>query len=300
MPSTPESLYERATTLDVQGVRLCHVVLPALRAGPAPRALLLHGNPSHLDHWAPVVAHLRNATEVAAYDQPGFGRSGEWPNGVVCLERSADMAVAMLDQLGWREPVAVLGQSHGALVALAMAARAPHRVSKLALLGTGGAEAHFAYRALAVPGAAPVLELVGRALYGFTVLEPLARLATRLGARAAFVPDSVPPEVVAAELRDLARRPSILGEMVRLTHDDPCAKAARFAARVRAPVLFIHGESDALVPIGSARALYDCVAAHRQLIAVPGGHMVHYTRPHVVGPLLEAWLGQDARSAAQE
>jgi len=43
-------------------------------------------------------------------------------------------------------------------------------------------------------------------------------------------------------------------------------------ARVNIPTLIIHGESDALIPIGDGRALYErCGAPNKRLVTIPGG-----------------------------
>ena len=51
--------------------------------------------------------------EVVAYDEPGFGRSTSLARGQPSLERSARIALALLDALGWDSAVDVVGQSHG-------------------------------------------------------------------------------------------------------------------------------------------------------------------------------------------
>lgn len=70
---------------------------------------------------------------VLAVDLPGHGRSEGPPLGTV--EAIADWLVALLDAAG-AERAALVGHSMGSLIALETAARAPQRVTRLALLAT--------------------------------------------------------------------------------------------------------------------------------------------------------------------
>lgn len=70
--------------------------------------------------------------EVLAPDLPGHGRSGGSP--CARIETLAVWLVGLLDAAGVAQ-CAIVGYSMGALAALELAARAPARVSRLALLG---------------------------------------------------------------------------------------------------------------------------------------------------------------------
>ncbi|MFT3922249.1 MAG: alpha/beta hydrolase [Myxococcales bacterium] len=288
-------------------VRLCFTQLAPQRGVSAPRrVLLIHGNPSHLDHWIHNVPALRRHAHVLAYDQPGLGRSDDFADSRHSLERSADIALALLDRVGWEEQVDVIGQSHGGMVALALAARAPERVRSVVLLGTGGTPAHLAYRVLALPGLERVLVSLAN------LLAPIRDLATagldaaavraapgglkerslawvlRAAMRTSFAPDPVSPSVVA---ESLGMPPHVLGTMARLAGDDPCRKVAEYASRVRVPVWFIHARADALVGLAYARRLFEIMrlaGGDVRFSEVEGGHMMHFTRPEIINPLLES------------
>jgi pimeloyl-ACP methyl ester carboxylesterase len=70
---------------------------------------------------------------VLAPDLPGHGRSAGAP--LASVEALADWLLALLDAAGV-ESAALVGHSMGSLIALAAAARAPARVSRLVLVGT--------------------------------------------------------------------------------------------------------------------------------------------------------------------
>jgi len=326
-----ESLYAHSRFAAVGGgddrVRLCvaEVARSAssgdrAAAGPHRRVLLIHGNPSHMDHWAHTVPTLRRRAAVLAYDQPGLGKSDDFADAKQSLERSVDIALAVLDDSGWTEPVDVIGQSHGGLVAIGLSARAPERVRSIVLLGTGGTPAHPMYRFFRLPGLDRVLLALGQALSwaagrdgevdgrrsrvraGVDAsegarapgrrgwLERVLAWAIRTGAVSGFSPDPVPSSVVAEGLH---ASPMTLRTMVRLAHDNPCDKVAAYARRVVSPVLFIHGRDDGLVDVSYARRLFDVMreaGRKARFVELDGGHMLHFSRPLTVNPLLEDWL----------
>jgi len=287
----------------VDGSRLCVVGYDALIPGSTRHALLLHGNPSHLDHFGAIVPALRRWMAVTAYDHPGFGRSSEFADRRMSLERSARVALAVLESQGVTTPVDLIGHSHGGLVALAIAALAPARVRSVVLIGTGAAPAPTGYRILrAVPGLASGLPALAAAMHRGAALAPVARWVTRAIARGSMTPDAAPGGFLEGEVEAFGTRPEVLGAMVRLALDDPGAKATRYARDVRAPVLLIHGRRDALVGLVHARRLHAIVARRgpgtgsgpaARLVEVDGGHMVHLAHPERVIPVFDDWYASE-------
>jgi pimeloyl-ACP methyl ester carboxylesterase len=235
--------------------------------------LLLHGNPSRLEHFDPILPAIGAHARVIAYDHPGFGRSTWFADGTVTLERSARVAVAVLDALGVSEPVDVIGHSHGGMVAIALAALAPERVRSLVMIGTGASPAPPGYRLL-------------RAFPGIPPRAPLALAG--LAIRWSFAPDAVPAGFVDQEVAELRARPEVLRAMVQLALDDPGTKATAYARQVRVPALVVHGRGDGLVSMRHARSLGHILRA--RVVKVPGGHMVHIAHPERVAPTIAAWL----------
>jgi len=289
-----DSLYSRSTLLELDGARVCAVAFDAPAMGTGRRALLLHGNPAHLDHFKAIAPVLCRCAQVNAFDHPGFGRSSDFSEGTVTLERSARIGLAVLDALGVEGAVDLIGHSHGGMVAVAMASLAPGRVRSLVLLGTGGTPAHASYRLMpAIPGLAAVLPIVGKRLFRARRLRGVAGTLLARAGRQTFSPDPTPPGFIDEQRSELGARPEVLGTMVRVSLDDPCAKIADHARRVRAPVLVIHGEGDALVPISYARRLFAILRAAAPLarfVEITGGHLAPRTHPERVAPLLEEWL----------
>jgi pimeloyl-ACP methyl ester carboxylesterase len=244
-----------------------------------PKCLLLHGNPGLLLDWEQLIPLLSGVADLAAIDMPGFGKSprpGPGPEHL-SLDRLADHAISAANALGWREPIFLIGHSHGGGVAQAVAARYPERVAGLVLIGTLGAPAHDSYRLLSLPGAAAVARVAGWT-FRSKFLRPLSRAILRGVMSNIFSPEPVPAPKLEHELNLFASRPEILVSMVHVTLGQPCAQLLRAAPDIKCPTLFLHGREDALVPGNCARSIHDRIVragGHSEFQLMPGaGHML--------------------------
>jgi pimeloyl-ACP methyl ester carboxylesterase len=119
--------------LDHRGLRL-HAVEwgPPRRSGASP-LVLLHGVTGHASVWTAVVGALEEPTNAIALDFRGFGDSQWSPDHAYATGDHASDVVAWLDAL--EIPRAdLIGSSWGALVAIAVAAAHPERVSRLGIV----------------------------------------------------------------------------------------------------------------------------------------------------------------------
>ncbi|HEY0464337.1 MAG TPA: alpha/beta hydrolase [Polyangiaceae bacterium] len=247
-----------------------------------PKCLLLHGNPGSLLDWEQVVPPLARAADIAAIDLPGFGRSPRGGPGVesLSLDRLAECAISVANALDWREPIYLVGHSHGGGVAQVAAARYPERVAGVALISTLGAPAHASYRLLSLPGAGALARFVGP-LFRSRLLRPLNRAILRRVMSDIFSPEPVPAERLERELALFAARPEILLSMVQVTLGRPSRKLLRSASEIECRTLFLHGREDALVPGSCARAIHDRRLntgknSQFQLILAAGHMLIHY------------------------
>ena len=248
-----------------------------VRAAGRPRkCLFIHGNPGSSSDWAPVLAHLANVADVAAFDLPGFG-SRLPAERDLSLNALAAGALAVADALGWKAPFFIVGHSHGGGVAQVIAARRPERVAGLVLLGSLGFPAHPSYRWLSLPGAALVMRAVGRLLQSKR-FHSLGRCILRRVLSDIFAPERVPAARLARELAYFSERPDVLVTMQRLALGRPCQELFTSAPNIRCRVLFLHGRDDKIVPVGRARAIHERIeqrgGASRFEVLEHAGHML--------------------------
>jgi pimeloyl-ACP methyl ester carboxylesterase len=101
-------------------------------AGTGPGVVCLHSNASTSAQWRGLMDLLAPAFRVLAPDCYGSGKSPEWPSDrVIRLEDEAVFVEPVLAAAG--APLALVGHSYGAAVALIAALANPGRVRALAL-----------------------------------------------------------------------------------------------------------------------------------------------------------------------
>jgi 3-oxoadipate enol-lactonase len=218
--------------------------------------------------WDPQVPVLAERYRVVTYDTRGHGASPS-PAGPYSLDDLVDDVLALLDRVG-AERAHVAGLSLGGMTALRLAARAPERVHRLAVLCTSAKTEPqgFLDRAAAVraDGTAPIAAAV------------VSRWLT-------------PP--YAAEHPDLVAR---LQAMITGCDDEGYAACAEVVAgidlrqdlgRVTAPTLVVSGAEDLALPPEHQRAIADGIAGAELLSLSPGAHLANLEQPlRVSGALL--------------
>lgn len=89
--------------------------------------VLLHGWGCDSETWAPLLTDLRELAEVITIDLPGFGQSN------MTHSFDAENVLAMLED-ALPEKSILMGWSLGGMLAVALAARVPHKVSRVITL----------------------------------------------------------------------------------------------------------------------------------------------------------------------
>jgi 3-oxoadipate enol-lactonase len=234
----------------------------------APVVLLSNSLGATRAMWDPQVPVLAERYRVVTYDTRGHGTSPA-PAGPYTLDDLVDDVVALLDRVG-AERAHVAGLSLGGMTALRLAARAPERVHRLAVLCTSAKTEPqgFLDRAAGVraDGTAPIAAAV------------VSRWLT-------------PP--YAAAHPDLVAR---LEAMIAGCDDEGYAACAEVVAgidlredltRVTAPTLVVSGAEDQALPPEHQRAIADGIAGAELLSLSPGAHLANLEQPlRVSGALL--------------
>jgi non-heme chloroperoxidase len=129
-PAAPVMTASNITLKD--GVRLHY-----LQQGPlnGPAAIFLHGYSDSSFSFSRVMPMMPTALRVVAPDFRGHGASDKPASGYKITELASDV-LEVMDALELPSAI-VVGHSMGSFVAQAIAERAPHRVSTLALVGSG-------------------------------------------------------------------------------------------------------------------------------------------------------------------
>lgn len=266
---TPGFRYAAAMTsfVDIRGLAT-HLAVD----GPpgAPAVLLMHSLGTNLHVWDTQVDSLARGFRVVRFDLRGHGLT-EAGAGPCTIDELAADALAVLDACG----IAVAhvgGISIGGMIAQAVAARAPARVTSLILCGT----------ALAFPP--PEL---WRTRAATVRAEGIAAIADATLARWA-----TPAYLASPGGRGLR-------EILLRTHPESYAAAAEMLAiadvsqstrQLRVPALVLVGELDPATPIAAAEALRDAIPGAQLTVIPRTAHIPLVEAPEAVTTAIRAFL----------
>lgn len=262
----------------------------AVGGASGPPLLFLHGVTRLWQDCMPLAPALLPRWRVYALDFRGHGRSSRTPGAYRVPDYLDDAAAFLRGQV--REPAVVYGHSLGALVGIALAARAPEAVRALVLedppslslvphIGRTPFHAMFAGMARLAGDRRPAAEVVR------DLAEIRIPTGEEGGTRFGDIRDAVTLRFTARCLRDVD--PEVFAPLLEGRLLDGCdlADAARRAA---CPTLLLRGD-DAVGGMLSRRhaeeiasAMPDCTLVHMAGV----GHLIHWLQAeaalrHVVG-----------------
>jgi len=227
-----------------------------------PTVLFIHGVLNDHSVWILQTRYLaHHGWNVLAPDLPGHAKSAGSPP--TSVQQAADFVLALLDAAGVAR-AAIVGHSFGALVALEVAARAPDRVSQLALLGV----------------AFPMK--VSASLLQASLNEPHKAIAmvNQFSHSTLAPPPSTlgPGSWVYGGSRALMRRVLASNPAVNLFHTgfqacDRYADGEAAMALVQAPTLFVLGKKDQMAPPKAAQSLVRA-ARNAKVVLLGVGHQM--------------------------
>jgi 3-oxoadipate enol-lactonase len=243
--------------------------------GPAEAPVLVLGSSLGTtgEMWQPQLSMLADRFRVVRYDHRGHGGSPV-PPGPYRIDDLGGDVLALLDHLGLAR-VHLAGLSMGGMVGMWLAAHAPERVDRLALLCTSallGPPSTWVERAAAVRagGMAAIADAVLARWFtpGFFAEHPgVVGWARRLLM-------STPPE-------GYANCCAVI-ETMDLTGDLPA---------ITAPTLVVAGADDPATPPSHAESIVDGIPDARLEIVPDSAHVASIEQPAVVGQLLVSFLG---------
>lgn len=221
-----------------------------------------------MDMWRPQLAALEERFTVVRYDHRGHGGSPA-PRGPYRLDDLGGDVLDLLDQLDL-DQVGFAGLSLGGMTGMWLAAHAPERVGRLALICTSaktGTPEHWHERASAV-----------------------------LADGCAVVADTATQRWFTQEFRD--HSPEVVQQYADMLTATPATGYAACCAaigamdlradlsRIAAPTLVIAAEEDPATPPEHARLIAEAVPAARLEIVPGAAHLANVEQPDTVTNLL--------------
>lgn len=240
------------------------------QSGSGPDLLFLHGAAGLFDQ-DPFLAALSKHFRVHAPRLPGYGRS----SGDVHLRDMLDFTLLgwdIADALGLHRPL-LAGHSMGGMIAAEMAAIAPDRVERLALICPAGLwlDAH------------PVTDIFAALPYEFPAL--LLHDPEKHGALLSAGGDLNDPEFLTGFMVENSRRLTTAGKLLFPVPDRGLASRLY---RVRARTLVLWGTSDRLIDPAYAAEFVRLLPNAESALIGDAGHMLPYEQTDKV---INALLG---------
>jgi len=268
--TTPTPRQQIAFTRAGDGIRLAYAV-----AGKGPPLVRAANWMTHLGYdiespvWRHWVRDLAENHTFIRYDERGCGLS-DWEAGEFTFDDWIGDLESVVEALGLQQ-FPLLGVSQGGAVAVADAARHPHRVSRLVLCG-----AYARGRAVRAVGedekraAALDLEL---ARVGWGRDDP----AFRQVFAAQFLPDGSRADWAAFD--ELQRRTTSPHNAVRFLQQFAGIDVRDEAMRVQCPTLLMHSRGDHRVPMQACEELRALIPDARLLGLESNNHLLTATEP---------------------
>jgi len=246
--------------------------------GQGEPTILIHGGgpgASGLSNFRRNVEPLAAGRRVIVVDLPGFGKTeGKLKEGPT-FEAMGEFVRAFMDVIGIRK-ASFVGNSLGGATSLLVALRAPERVNRLVLMGTGGSQAVFTpmptegLRRMAVfhGGDGPSMEK----LKG--VIELLV-----------FDPKSITDELLEERLKAASR-----ADVIDIFKRPPLDVWRENLAAINQRTLLIWGRDDRVVPLDSSFTLLKSIP-NAQLHVYPNcGHWAQWEKADEFNALVADFL----------
>jgi pimeloyl-ACP methyl ester carboxylesterase len=251
--------------------------------GKGPLVVMIHGFPDYWFTWREQMAALAADFQVVAIDLRGYNLSDK-PRGVEKYDMSLLVGdvVAVIRYLG-REKAIVVGHDWGGAVSWTFAMKLPEMTEKLIILNLP----HFRglLRELAHNPAQQKNSAYARRFQEEGAHEKLT--AEKL---ASWVKDPVAREKYVEAFRR-SDFEAMLNYYKRNYPREPYKEDTSPVAKVKCPVLMIHGlDDEALLP-GALNGTWDWLEKDLTLVTVPGaGHFVQQDAADLVTRTMKAWL----------
>ena len=251
------------------GVRLAYAV-----SGKGPPLVRVGHWMTHLERdwespvWRPWLSELSKFNTLIRYDQRGNGLSDR-NVPVISFEAWLSDLETVVAAAG-HEPMALLGASQGAPIAIAYAVKYPQRVSRLVLYG-GYARGRLKRAAPAQSEEAEVQVRLVRLGWGRD--DPAFRQFFAMQ----FLPGGTPEQLRSfSELQRISTSPENAARIMELTNG---FDVSALLPKVRVPTLVIHAREDLRVPLDEARLLASTIPNARFALLEGRNHILLESEP---------------------
>ncbi len=278
----------RAHSRFVESGRLrWHVQVWGPEDGSKPVLLLIHGTGAATHSWRALAPLLAEGFTVVAPDLPGHGFTTGRPVGGLTMAAMARELSRLLKALDLA-PHSIVGHSAGAAIAVRMALDGV--ADPAAIVGLNAALLPF-------PGlGAKLFPTLARMLF-VNPFAPhfFAAIARKPGETARFLARSTGSKIDAegaAWYERLFATPEHCSGAITMMAAWDLGSLKRDLPRLKTPLLLVHGEADAAIPVAGAHEAAALIGGARAAVLAGLGHLAHEERPGEVAALIRQFASQ--------
>lgn len=242
-----------------------------LTKGSGKPVILIHGLGGHSFSWRKNIAPLAKFFQVYAPDLKGFGFSDRPLKSDYSLEGMATFLIRFMDALEIPE-AALIGNSMGGLLSLAVALWYPSRVTHLVLVGSAGYpfKSKFIWKLLKTPGLGEFLiQFAGRS----SIRQSLINCY--------YDPSSITQEDIEGYFRPHVQnsnfKPPLL--ILRKFKFDRPSPLESLYSQIKIPTLIIWGKEDRIIPVDHAYQFHREIKTSQLVILEKVGHVPQEESP---------------------
>ncbi len=255
--------------------------------GAGPVLLLLHGTGAATHSWRALAPLLADNFTIVAPDLPGHGFTGGRPAGGYSMRAMARAVGDLLHALDLA-PDIIVGHSAGAALGLRMAL--DQRASPRAIIGLNAA-------LLPLPGlAAKLFPALARVLFANPFAPHVfAGVARASGETARFLARSTGSHIDAEGVNlyeRLFRTSGHCAGALAMMADWNLAALEPDLPELTVPLLLIHGEKDAAIPLSNARTAARMVPVSKFTTIAGLGHLAHEESPEECAAIIRRFVGE--------
>lgn len=245
--------------------------------------VLVHGFSVPYFIYDPTFKFLtESGIRVVRYDLFGRGFSDR-PETEYNIDLFVRQLGDLLDALGFKEPVSLIGLSTGGPITSAYTARFPERVRKLVLIDPVGAKDFALGRVLK----AAAMPFVGETIIGLLGIGGMARISASEEAMRTYAEQLLSRYTIQMQYKGFKR--AILST-IRNNMLGSFADVYERIGKLEKPVLLFWGKHDHTVPFSHSSVLQATIP-NLEFCPVEGcGHIPHYEKPEEVNPVLLQFL----------
>lgn len=241
--------------------------------------LFLHGNLASHRWWHPAIAEFKKAGSKGAgqailSDWRGCGENESWPQDQVFrIEDLAQDQLNLLDSLGAKKDVALVGHSLGGLIALEMMILDPQRFSRAVLLDPVGAKG---------------------VVFDDSMYEAFRQMAASAElTRMVILSTVMNSEELSADFKNKIAKDAykavqgIGGSVLEILKNVDISAGV---AQIVVPTLILHGEKDQIIPRSDSEDLHNLLKHSTLEILPEHGHCWNIENPKAFAQRVGDWL----------